>query len=72
VDDDGHSGGLITGFSSNCVLINYFSISSGIFTELFCKELDKTIYLLNLYGSYEGREVFWENGFSLNCSGPIV
>jgi hypothetical protein len=54
-------------FSPNCVHINCFSISSWVFIELFCKELDIIFLILILYGPYEGREVFWEKLFSLNC-----
>jgi hypothetical protein len=52
VDSNGFSRGLITGFSSNCSMTNCFFISLGLFTELYCKELDPSLSLLNLYEPY--------------------
>jgi hypothetical protein len=70
VDVHGHSSGFITRFLPNCVLISCFSIFLWLFTELYCKELDRSFLILNLYGAYEGKEFFREKVFSLNVFKP--
>jgi len=67
VDYASHSRGLITSISENCSLIIFFSISLGLFIEIYFKEMDKTFSLLNLYGPYKGKEDFWERLFAINC-----
>jgi hypothetical protein len=61
----GHSGSSITGWSSNCKLLNSFSICSSIMTENFSMELDHSFLVLNLYGPYDGKERFWSKLFEL-------
>jgi hypothetical protein len=46
VDFDGNFGGLITGLSSNCNLLNCFSIDSRLCIEVFNKDLDRNITIL--------------------------
>jgi hypothetical protein len=67
VDSAGHYGGLITCWSSNCKLLNSFSICSGILTKIFSLELDHSFSILNLYGPYDGKEMFWSKIFWMQC-----
>jgi hypothetical protein len=58
LDAEGASGGIITGWSSNCTLINSFVVFSGLYTKLFCKNLGLALTLFNVYGPYEEKEEF--------------
>jgi hypothetical protein len=60
MDSEGLSRGIITGWNSNAMLSNVFSIKSGLFTEVFCKILGFSLSIINVYGSYEGRHNFWD------------
>jgi len=60
LDSKGLFGGIITGFNSNAMFSNEFSIKFGLFTEVFCKILGFYLSILNVYGPYEGRPNFWD------------
>jgi hypothetical protein len=63
LESDGLLGGLITRISSSCTLINCFSIVSSLCREVYSKELDRSFFVLNLYGPYEGKEACWSRLF---------
>jgi hypothetical protein len=67
LDAEGFSVGLIIGWNHNVSLINYFSIHLGLCTEVYNKFLDLIPTLLNLYGPYEGKQIYWDNCFSFEC-----
>jgi len=67
LDSEGSSRGIIIGFSTNNSLINWFSLPSRLYTKLYSKELDTSLTFHNLYGPYEGKELFWDKIFVLNC-----
>jgi hypothetical protein len=58
IDTSGLSGGLFIGFSAKLMLVNRYSISSGLLTDFFSKELNRSFSILNLYGPYDGKEAF--------------
>ena len=46
----GNSMGVLTSWSDSINLINTFSISSGLFTEVESRNLGKVFCILNIYG----------------------
>jgi hypothetical protein len=65
VDSNGQSGGIITGWNHNIAVMNSFTISSGLCTEIFSKSLGQVFTFLNVYGPYEEKQRFWERLFIL-------
>jgi hypothetical protein len=47
-------------------LTNYFSIDYGLFTEIFCNELNHSMKFLNVYKPSVGKVEFWEKLFGFN------
>jgi exonuclease III len=60
VDSTGLSGGLLTVWNPKKVDFNAYLTSAGIMLEGTVKDLDKKLKLINCYGPYLDREVFWE------------
>lgn len=60
----GNSGGLLMGWKENVMLINSFSLSLGLLSEVERKRLGKTFSILKLYGPYEGKVKFWDKTFN--------
>ena len=62
LDACGKSGGLLLGWRSIFFhLLNAWDVASGLCVSLFSIELNMDICLLNIYGPYIEREVFWRN-----------
>jgi hypothetical protein len=60
VDSSGHSGGMLTTWNPRKVEFSAFLTPAGILLEGFVKDLDRRMKLINCYGPYSDREVFWK------------
>jgi hypothetical protein len=71
LDVGGQSSGLVIGWGPHFVALTTLVIRSGIKVNLFDKELDKELIIINLYGLYLDKHSFWENlAFSGELRGP--
>ena len=61
VDAQGKYGGLLLGWKSRFFhLLNAWGVGSGLCASLFSLELNLDVSLVNIYGPYIDREVFWK------------
>ena len=68
LDAQGKSGGLLLGWNSRFFhLLNAWGMGSGLCASLFSLELNLDVCLVNIYGPYINREVFWKNYLELDC-----
>jgi endonuclease/exonuclease/phosphatase family metal-dependent hydrolase len=61
VDSLGLSGGLLTAWNPVKDDCNAFLTPAGILLEGVVKDINKSLKVINCYGPYAEREVFWEN-----------
>jgi hypothetical protein len=61
VDSSGLSRGLLSVWNPKKVDFSAYLTPAGIMLEGYVKDLDKRLKLINCYGPYSDREVFWEN-----------
>jgi len=66
VDSRGLFSGLITGWNSSLTLTNSIVVSSSLCIKFWSKGLDQSLNFLNLYGTYEEKQLFWESFFARN------
>ena len=73
VDAKGRSGGLLLGWRfHNFLLLNAWSMTSGLCAVLHSIELKKDLSFINLYGPYSDREFFWNNLSCMGCSNVLI
>jgi hypothetical protein len=68
IDVEGHSGGLLTGWSPSCKQIYLSSFSSAISVKLEVKDMEEPMTIINVYGACTKRISFWKN---IVCSGAL-
>lgn len=61
LDAKGRPGGLVRGSSNSMKLIHSFSQNVGIQRQLGSKEQGKVFSIIDLYGLYDDRKIFWDN-----------
>lgn len=65
IDARGRSGGLAMGWrSSYCQISNSWGCFSCLGVDISSQELNSSLYLVNVYGSYQDCVIFWESLFS--------
>lgn len=65
MDAKGRSGGFATGWRGACCRIsNSWGCLSCLGVDLFSQELNSSFCLVNVYGPYQDRVVFWDSFFS--------
>jgi hypothetical protein len=60
VDFIGLSGGILYAWSPRKDYVSTYLAHVGIMLDGHVKDLDRSMNLINLYGPYSDREVFWE------------
>ena len=62
LDANGRSGGLAVGWRKSCVkLVNAWGMNSVLGVELHCDELGFILTVINVYGPYLNRGLFWDD-----------
>ena len=68
VDAKGRSGGLLLGWRTRkFLLLNAWSMNSGLCAVMHSFEMQLELCFLNLYGPYSDREAFWNNLSDKDC-----
>jgi hypothetical protein len=61
VDSKGLSGGLLSAWNPKKTNFDAFMTPAGILLDGFVKQLNKKLKLVNCYGPYANRQMFWDN-----------
>jgi hypothetical protein len=61
VDSSGLSGGFLSSWNPNKDNFDAYLTPAGILLEGFVKDVNKNLKLVNCYGPYQNRHLFWDN-----------
>ena len=66
IHSNGMLGGLVTTWQSSFTLLNSFYMHLVLCVVFKCKNLNRQVSILYMYGPYDHKQVFWDQLFSLS------